>query len=562
MANLHPVHDYAERVVSGEIAACKWVRLACERHLRDLETGVLRGLRFDEDAADRTIQFFGFLRHSKGEWAGCKFELAAWQQFIIGNIFGWLRSDGLRRFRTAYIEVPRKNGKSTLLAGVALYMLVGDEEPGAEVYTAATKRDQAKIIWTEAANMVRASPTLKKRISVLRSRANMSIEATACKFEALGADADTLDGLNIHCATVDELHAHKDRDTWDKLETGTGSRRQPLLVAITTAGSEQDSICYEQRDYVSKVLRRIFEDDTYFGYIACADESDDWRDPAVWAKANPNLGVSVKLDDLERKAAKAKETPAAQAAFMRLHLDIWTQAESPLIPMDKWDACAGLVVPEALKGRVAYGAYDLSANTDITAAVLVLPADDGMIDALPHFWMPQIGLDERIRKDGVRYDLWAKQGYITLIPKSELIDDQFVRQWFLRQRETINIKQIVFDKWNALSLAADLGNDGFEMVEFPQTIANFSGPTKAMLELVIAGKLRHGGNPVLRWMADCLTVRQDANENIRPVKPERHKSNKRIDGMVALIMALSRAILKEPKIIYFFTIRQEQEAGL
>lgn len=547
MANLHAVHEYAQRVVSGEIAACKWVRLACERHLRDLETGAMRGLRFDEEAADRAIQFFGFLRHSKGEWAGCKFELAAWQQFIIGSLFGWLRVDGLRRFRTAYIEVPRKNGKSTLLAGLALYMLVGDDEPGAEVYTAATKRDQAKIIWTEAANMVRASPTLKKRISVLRSRANMNIEATASKFEALGADADTLDGLNIHCATVDELHAHKNRDTWDKLETGTGSRRQPLLVAITTAGSEKESICYEQHDYLCKVLQRIFDDDTYFGYIACADEGDDWRDPAVWAKANPNFGISVKPDDLERKCAKAKETPAAQAAFLRLHLDQWTQAENPALPMEKWDAMAGLVVPERLAGRACYAAYDLSANTDITAAVLDFPDEDGGHDVLAQFWMPGIGLEERIRKDGVRYDVWVKQGYITLIPNSELIDDQFVRQWFLRQREMFDIKQIVFDKWNALSLASDLTNDGFEMVDFPQVIKNFNGPTKALIELVIAGKLRHGGNPVLRWMASCLAVWENANQDIRPVKPKRDKTNKRIDGMVALIMALSRAILTMPE---------------
>ncbi len=335
----HAVTEYAEQVIKGKIPAGELVILACERHLRDLKTAKMRGLYFSEAAADHAIDFFRFLRHSKGEWAGCELALESWQRFIVGSLFGWFGADGTRRFRTAYDEVPRKNGKSTLAAGIALYLFAADGEPGPEVYSAATKRAQARIVWNEAASMVKASPFLQKRIGVYPGKGNMTITANRAMFEPLGADADTLDGLNIHGAIVDELHAHKKRGMWDVLETATGSRRQSLIFGITTAGFDRNSICWEQREYAERVLRNVIEDDTYFAYIATIDPGDDWQDEQTWAKANPNLGISVKINDLRRKALKAKEMPAAQNAFMRLHLNIWTSQYARWMSMDVWDAC-------------------------------------------------------------------------------------------------------------------------------------------------------------------------------------------------------------------------------
>ena len=310
----HPVVEYMHGVQEGTIPACQLVRLAVERHARDLETGAERGLRFDREAAGYALRFFSFLRHSKGEWAGQPFALEPWQQFLIWAAFGWKRADGLRRFRTVYEEVPRKNGKTTMLAGLGLYLLTADGEPGAEVYSAATKRDQAKLSWTEAVRMRGASPSLSRMVQHFRASDNLSVEATASKFQPLGADADTMDGLNIHAALIDELHAHRTRAVVDVLNTATGSRRQPLIWEITTAGYDRNSVCYEHHEYSRQVLEGTVEDDSWLAWISTIDEGDDWKDESTWAKANPNLGISVKLDDLRRKAEQAKRMPSAQNA--------------------------------------------------------------------------------------------------------------------------------------------------------------------------------------------------------------------------------------------------------
>jgi phage terminase large subunit-like protein len=299
------------------------VRLACERHLDDLAEGAGRGLRFDLAAARHAIEFFGFLRHSKGEWAGQTFELAPWQAFIVGALFGWKRNDGLRRFRTAYCAVPRKNGKSSIAAGIGLYLLVADREQGAEVYSAATSRDQARIVFDEAKRMVASSPALRRRVDMLIN--NLHVAPTNSRFMPLSSDSSTMDGLNVHGAIIDELHAHKTRNVVDVLETATGARRQPLLFEITTAGYDRHSICFEHHDYSLKVLQGIVRDDAWFAVIAGAEEGDDWTDPEVWRKANPNLGRSVKEDDLRRKAEKAIALPGAQNAFRRMHLNEWTE---------------------------------------------------------------------------------------------------------------------------------------------------------------------------------------------------------------------------------------------
>lgn len=534
--------QYIEDVLENRIVVGRWVRLAVERHVRDLETGHERGLYFDEEAAKRAIKFFKFLKHSKGEWAGQTLTLEPWQQFIFWVVFGWKRaSDGMRRFRTAYMEVARKNGKSTMISGAGLYLLDADGEPGAEIYTAATKKDQAKITHSEATRMVKASPLLRKRIGIFKD--NLHVEKTASKFEPLGRDADSLDGLNIHGCIVDELHAHKTRDLWDVLETATGARRQPLMIAITTAGFNRQSICYEQHEYTRKILDQIVKDDTFFGIIYALDDDDDWEDERNWIKANPNLGISVKLDDLRRKAAKAKEMPSALFAFLRLHMNLWTQAETKWIDPVKWRACGDPVEAEGLRGRICYGGLDLSSTIDITALVLVflpLKAKD-KFRILCFFWCPEESIHERSKRDRVPYEAWLLQGFIEATP-GNVIDYAFILAKIEELAGMFDLREIAFDRWGATKLAQDMQESGLTIVEFGQGFASMSGPMKELERLIASEEMAHGNNPVLAWMADNLVARQDPAGNI---KPDKEKSIEKIDGMVALIMALDRAIRNE-----------------
>lgn len=541
---LHPVDAYAEDVVNGKIPAGELIRLACERHLRDLKTGKTRGISFDYDAADHALEFFRFLRHSKGEWSGYTFQLEPWQQFIVGSIFGWMRADGTRRYRTAFIEVPRKNGKSTIAAGVGLYLFVADGEPGAEVYSAATKRDQAKIVWDEAMNMVKRSPVLAKRIKVFTGKANMNIPETRAKFEPLGADADTLDGLNVHGVIIDELHAHKTRAVWDVLETATGARRQPLIFAITTAGTDQNSICYELHEYASGILKGTLQDDTFFAYIASIDEGDDWTDPKAWAKANPNLGVSVKLNDLERKCEKAKKMPSAQNAFLRLHLNVWTQQVDRWIDLNLWDKNAGIVDEEKLKGRICYGGLDLSSVSDITAWVMVFPHEDDpeTVDVLCRFWVPEARLHDDQNKYRDQYRAWVKQGFLKVTP-GDAIDYSFIKAQILKDAQTFRLIDLNIDRlFQAHQLANELTEEGLTVVGMGQGFMSMAAPMQEFERRLLTRKIRHGGNPVLRWMADNVAVKQDAAGNL---KPDKANSQGKIDGIVALIMALDRAMRHE-----------------
>lgn len=873
---LHPVDAYAEAVVSGKVVAGELIRLACERHLRDLKTCKTRGLYFDYDAADHALEFFRFLRHSKGEWAGCVFQLEPWQQFIVGSIFGWMRADGTRRFRTAFIECPRKQGKSTLAAGVGLYLFVADGEPGAEIYSAAplaldtpvctlegwkklgdikvgdkvfnengeqatvtylspivqrktykltfddgseiiatdnhlwtlekrytprkgasqkyktvtvtteeiartvnfggrpryrikvtkplqfdeknlpidpyvlgvwlgdgrnnrgaivcengdaeiireieqrgynfsrhysakpnltygtvlglrtklrelglldnkhipdlykrasigqrmdllrglmdtdgtitqrgecrfcncserlandvyelvlglgfkahirkaptanggtawivsfkaykerpvfnlrrkqqrqlaksniktqyrwivdirqidpvparcievdspshlflvgktliathnTKRDQAKIVWDEAANMVKRSPALAKRIKVYPGKANMHILESRAKFEPLGADADTLDGLNIHGAIIDELHAHKTRAVWDVLETATGARRQPLVFTITTAGTDQASVCYEIHDYAVQLLKGTISDDSFFAYIATIDEGDDWTDPKVWEKANPNLGVSVKIDDLKRKCEKAKKIPAAQNAFLRYHLNVWTQQVDRWIDLSLWDEQGKIIVEEELRGRVCYGGLDLSSVSDITAWVLVFPHEDDpeTVDVLARFWVPEARLHDDQNRYRDQYRVWAQQGYLQVTP-GDAIDYGFIKAQILKDAQTFRLVDLNIDRlFQAHQLAVELMDEGLTVVGMGQGFASMAAPMKEFERRLLAHKIRHGGNPVLRWMADNVAVKQDAAGNL---KPDKASSQGKIDGIVALVMALDRAMRHE-----------------
>jgi phage terminase large subunit-like protein len=531
---------YIEDVLTGRQVACKWARLAVERHVKDLETGAERGLSFDQTEAKKAIAFFSLLKHSKGEWAGQVITLEPWQQFILWVLFGWKREDGTRRFRTAYQEIARKNGKSTIAAGVGLYLMIADGEPGAEIYTAATKRDQARITHAEATRMVKSSPALRKEIRAFKD--NLHIPDTASKYEPLGADADSMDGLNVHGAIIDEVHAHKDRRVWDVLETATGSRRQPLMFAITTAGYDRQSLCFEQHEYAEKILSRIIQDDSFFGIIFTLDEGDDWQDESVWIKANPNLGISKKIDDMRRLAGQAREIPSKLFAFLRLHLNIWTQSETKWVPLEHWQACGKAVDAAGLRGRTCYGGLDLSSTSDITAFLLVFPpqADGDDFQVLCHFWIPEEAMIERSRRDRVPYDAWVRQGYIMATP-GNVIDYDFILSQVDEDMQAYDLQEVAFDRWGATKIAQDLTELGGEefMVQFGQGFASMSPPMKELEKLILSHQLAHGNNPVLNWMADNLVARQDPAGNI---KPDKEKSIEKIDGMVSLIMGLDRAI--------------------
>jgi phage terminase large subunit-like protein len=527
-------------VIKGQIPACHYVRCACQRHLNDLKHGRKRGLHFDVEAAQHRIEFYPeFLRHSKGEWARHPMALAPWQKFKIGSVFGWKRKDGTRRFRYVYSELPRKNGKSTLLAGVGLDLLACDGEAGAEIYAAATKRDQARIIFDEAKRMVAASPELATMIA--RFKLNLSIDATGSKFEPLSSDERTLDGLNPHCVLVDELHRHKNRALLDVMDTAVGSRRQPLIWIITTAGDDDPQSVYNaENDYAVKVLEGTLEDDNVFAFITTIDKDDRWDDPIAWAKANPNLGISVKLDDLERQAKKAAKTPSALVAFKRLRLNVRSAQFDRAFDMEEWNRNSrGPFDPDKLPRLTCWGGLDISSKIDISAFVrLYAPDEDNILRVTCRFWMPADTLEDRADRDNVPYRRWVEEGWIEATP-GNVIDHGTIRDAILADAKRCDLQGVAFDPWNATQMSVELNEHGVNMHEFIQGTRSYTNPTKELRALVASYRIDHGDNPVLRWMASNLKVFTDRNLNEMPHKAQ---SVGRIDGIAALIMATGRWI--------------------
>lgn len=530
------------------MVVCRYVRLAAERHLRDLINGPKRGLRWSPESAAYGCDAFRYYRHSKGEWGGQGFKLEPWQMFVIGSVWGWRREDGTRRFRVVWEELPRKNGKSTKLAGVGINMLVIDGEPGAEVYAAATKKDQARIIFDEAKRMVRSSPELSELVQSYKL--NLSVDETGSKFEPLSSDEKTLDGLNPHCLLVDEVHKHKSRALLDVLDTAMGSRRQPLLWMITTAGDDDpESVYAQENDYAIKVLEGVVQDDNLFAFIATLDEGDRWDDPKVWQKANPNLGVSVKLDDLKRQAAKAKNSPTAQVAFKRLRLNVRTAAANKFISMPVWGKnTGGPFDPDDLRGRTCYGAFDLSSKVDLSCWLkLFPPAEPGeRWRIVPRFWMPADTVEEKSDRDKVQYQRWIHEGHVEVTP-GNVIDHAEIEAAILEERRHYRYLAIAYDPWNATQMAVALQNKGLPVFEFIQGIRSYTAPTKELEAWLLAAKLDHGDNPVLTWMASNLKVQPDKNQNLMPSKA---KSIGRIDGMTSLIMAIGMHLTRTAKTPY------------
>ncbi len=541
---------YAEQVVAGEILACRWVQRACQRQLDDLAKfkGKASSYLFnpkltDKDGrefrpADNLCAFIERLPHVKGPLAGEPIQLEPWQAFILTTVFGWVKPNGTRRFRRSYIEVPRGNAKSTLSSAVALYMLAADREGGAEVYSLATTRDQARIVFGDAQTMARRSPGFRNRFSVEVGAHNMHVLASGSKFEALSAEGSTLDGLNIHFGCVDELHAHKTRTVYDVVETGTGKRDNSLLWVITTAGSNRAGICYEVRTFVTKLLDGVFEDDSQFGIIYGLDDADDWTSESALIKANPNWGISVRPEVLAPLQAKAMQLPSAVNNFKTKHLNEWVNADTAWMDMRAWDACADSSIDlDAFVGQPCWIGLDLASKTDIAALVMVFPHPE-IADAYVVFGKYYLPEDTVTAAGNSQYEGWMRTGRLTVTP-GNVIDFGWIEADLLDMASRYAIQAVAFDPFQATQLSTRMLAEGLPMIEVRPTVLNFSEPMKTLEALVLQKKLTHDGDPVLSWMASNVVAHLDVKDNIYPRK---ERPENKIDGIVALIMAISRAI--------------------
>lgn len=496
------------------------------------------GYYLDPAKAERVRLFFhAYIRHSKGQWAGQPFDLLPWQwRRIIYPLFAWLRPDGTRRFRRAYIEIPKKSGKSTLFAALSLYLLIADDEPGAEIYSAAADREQASIVFLEAANMVEQSPPLIPHLQVIRSTKRLLFPARRAIYRALSADVPTKEGLNSHAILFDELHAQKRPDLWNTLRYAGAGRRQPLLAAITTAGYDRHSICWEQHQYARGVEDGTIADPHYLPVIYAADAADDWTHPDTWKKANPSWGITIDPKQFAEDCAEAQTSPARENVFKRYRLNLWTEQETRAITREAWDACADTVTDAELEGRDCWGGLDLSTTTDLSALVLVWRLDE-LYHARAYFWAPSEGVKRRASRDRVPYDTWLRAGHITATP-GEVTDYDVIRRDINALNTRYRIREIGLDRWNATHLASQLTGDGLTITAIGQGFASMTAPTKALEAAILSRNLRHDSNPVLNWMAGNLAIQADAAGNW---KPDKKRSADKIDGMVALIMALGRA---------------------
>ncbi|RQS20696.1 terminase large subunit [Burkholderia sp. Bp8998] len=542
---------YAEAVVAGNVPACRWVKLACQRQLNDLARfkGKSSPYRFNPKLTDRSgrafapadnlCSFIERLPHVKGPLAGESITLEPWQVFILTTVFGWVQADGRRRFRRSYIEVPRGNAKSTLSSAVGLYMLAADGEGGAEVYSLATTRDQARIVFGDAQTMARRSAGFRSRFAVAVGAHNMNVLASGSKFEALSAEGSTLDGLNIHFGCVDELHAHKTRTVYDVVETGTGKRNNSLLWVITTAGSNRAGICYEIRTFVTKLLEGVFEDDSQFGIVYGLDDGDDWTTEEALIKANPNWGISVQPEVLVPLQAKAMQLPSAVNNFKTKHLNEWVNADTAWMDMRAWDRCSDAALDlDTFAGQPCWIGLDLASKTDIAALTLLFahPEIEGGYAVFGRYYLPE---DTVMATSNSQYAGWMRNGRLTVTP-GNVIDFGWIEADLIEMSSRFQVQGVAFDPFQATQLSTRMLAEGLPMIEVRPTVLNFSEPMKALEALVLQRRLIHDGDPVLGWMASNVVAHLDAKDNIYPRK---ERPENKIDGIVALIMALSRALV-------------------
>ena len=489
-----------------------------------------KGSYYDKEYADFAVAFIESLCHTKGTWAGKPFELMDWQEQIIRDLFGILKSNGYRQFNTAYIEIPKKNSKSELAAAVALLLTCGDGEQRAEVYGAAADRQQ-----------VRMCPALNKRVKILASQKRLIYEPTNSFYQVLSAEAYSKHGFNVHGVVFDELHSQPNRKLYDVLTKGSGdARMQPLFFLITTAGTDTHSICYEVHQKAQDIIDGRKIDPTFYPVIYGADDTEDWTNPKVWKKCNPSLGETIGIDKVKTACESAKQNPGEENSFRQLRLNQWVKQAVRWMPMDKWDKCAFAVNEDDLRGRVCYGGLDLSSTTDITAFVLVFPPldEEDKYIILPYFWIPEDTLDLRVKRDHVPYDVWERQEYLQTT-EGNVVHYGYIEKFIEQLGKRFNIREIAFDRWGAVQMVQNLEGMGFTVVPFGQGFKDMSPPTKELMKLTLEQKIAHGGHPVLRWNMDNIFIRTDPAGNI---KADKEKSTEKIDGAIATIMALDRAI--------------------
>ena len=496
---------------------------------------------YDQAKADRAVAFIQNLCHTKGKWAGTPFMLLPWQEQIVRDIFGIVKENGKRQFLTAYVEIPKKQGKSELAAAGALYLLYADNEQSAEVYGAACDRNQASIVFDVAKQMVQMSPALMRRSKITAAQKRIVNYSNNGYYQVLSAETGTKHGLNVSGLVFDEIHAQPNRQLYDVLTKGSGdAREQPLFFIITTAGTNKNSICYELHTKALDLLGGRKNDPSFYPVVYGLSIEDDWTDETNWYKANPSLGHTISIDRVREAYQNALDNPAEENVFKQLRLNIWTSATVCWIPEHIYDRGNRPIDKDDLYGRECFGGLDLSSTSDITALSLVFPprSEDESYIVLPFFWLPEETLELRCRRDHVLYDVWKRQGYINTT-EGNVVHYGFIEKFIEDLGERYNIKEIAFDRWNATQMVQNLEDMGFTVVPFGQGYKDMSPPSKELYKLLMEGRINHGGNPVLKWMAQNVVMHQDPAGNI---KPDKDKSTEKIDGIVATIMALDRAI--------------------
>ncbi len=520
----------------------KWVK-----NVHD-ERAVANGCWFDEGAAVRVVDFFRkILRHSKGEWGGRPFELLDWERYqFIYPVFGWRQEDGFRRIRRADAWIAKKNGKSTLGAGLGLYLLIGDGEKGAEVYSAATKKEQAAIVHAEAINMVKASTQLLKHLRINESSHVITHDQAMARYAALSAEAKGAEGLNAHGLIIDELHAWTDKAFWNAIRYSMAGRRQPLTFVLSTAGIyNPESIGHIEYTYATKWISGDVDNQRYYAFVAEADPEDaeNIEDPEIHKKANPSYGVTIDPEEMLAEARLVKDKPSERNNFLRYRLNIWVESDNPWIDISRWDACLGEFGEDDLVGQRCFGGLDLASKRDIVAFVLLFPPteDDPKWRFLPRFFAPRDNAAELEAKYGVKYLEWERKGMMVLTPGTRT-DYDTIRKQINDDRERFDLTDIGADRWNLEYLRQKLDPDGEFIVEYGQNYQDMSPPFKELESLILDRQWEHDGNEVMRWMVGNVTTIENSNEDIRPCKK---KSTGKIDGVVGAIMALGRAMVEE-----------------
>jgi len=495
--------------------------------------------KFDKKLAQRALDFFAeHLVFIEGDKAGQPFALEDWQKAIVANLFGWIDPNGNRRFREAFIFVPRKSGKTPLAAGIIDYVGFCDGEPGAQIYSAAGEREQASLVFRHAAGMIARNPTLDKMARIYKTFKSIEFNGGDSVYKALSSEAETKHGYNSHLVVVDELHVQPNRDLVDALTTSTGSRRQPMIIHITTAGFDRHSICFEKYDYACKVRDGIIRDRSFFPVVYETTADENWKSEDVWRKANPNLGISVTLEYLRKECKRAQEIPAYENTFRRLHLNQWTESDVRWLPMDRWSLCGEKKLRlEDFAGQPCYGGLDLSSTTDLTVFSLIFQDSEDYY-VFPFPFIPTANAKRRMDRDRVPYLDWAKAGHLEMTP-GDSVDYDRIRKRIGELGQVVDIRGIAIDRWNATQISTQLEGDGFNVVLFGQGYASMSAPSKKFEELILSRNLNHGDHPVLTWCASNVMAETDAAECI---KPSKKKSSERIDAIVATLMALGLCI--------------------